>query len=130
MVDESDSGLPQELVDLIQYRATAYEIETVTVLKGPLATTLVKEAERRGKEPVDLLADIIEIVLRERYFSQILDGKSFPPKPAQRALDIDDDLTAAINKVAVARGVSGKRLVESILKAIVEDDLFAAILDR
>lgn len=130
MSDDAGNGLPQELVDLIQHKTTAYEIETVTVLKGPLATTLVKEAERRGKEPVELLADIIDAVLTERFFQEVLDGKNFPHDPQNLAPDLDADLAAAIDKAAAARGTTGKRLVESIMKAIVEDDLFATILDR
>lgn len=49
------------------------DIAVDTILRGPLAKTLLAEAAKRGVEPVVLLADIIEAVLTDDLVAAVLD---------------------------------------------------------
>lgn len=42
-------------------------------LRGELSATLLKEAQSRGVKPIDLMADIINTVLRENLVKAVLD---------------------------------------------------------
>lgn len=48
------------------------EINCEFTLKGELAKCLVENAERFGKEPVDLLADVVEKVLKHDLIDVVL----------------------------------------------------------
>lgn len=52
------------------------EIDCEVQLRGELAKRLVEEAEYRGVDPVELLADLIEVVLGEDKIDELLG----PPK--------------------------------------------------
>lgn len=42
-------------------------------VRGPLADKLILEAERRERQPVDLLADIVSLVLEQDLVAAVLD---------------------------------------------------------
>lgn len=49
------------------------QLEINLTLRNHLATRLFEEARRRGKRPVDLLADIIENVIADDLFAAVLE---------------------------------------------------------
>lgn len=55
--------------------AGKHEITGETRLTGPLAEALLKHAKDRQREPVELLADIVETVLRENLVDAVLDDR-------------------------------------------------------
>ena len=52
-----------------------HEITVETVLRGELARTLIEHAEARHKRPIDVFADLVEIILRENMVDAILDDR-------------------------------------------------------
>lgn len=44
-------------------------------LRGRLADTLIRHAEKRGRKPSDLLADIIETVLNDDIVDAVMDDR-------------------------------------------------------
>lgn len=50
-----------------------YELTNEFTLKGELARTLLQHSAARQREPVEVLADLIEIILRDNLVDAILD---------------------------------------------------------
>jgi hypothetical protein len=124
--------------------AETLEIETITTFRGPLAERLLKLASERKREPVEIVADIVELGingetsadasrikvlcnelddLRKRY-QRLMDGAlpkskpTFPPKTR-----------ATLEAAAAARKLKVDDLIYEIIVMVAADDLFAAVLD-
>lgn len=54
-------------------REVAAPIDFSGQLRGPLARKVAQEAERRNREPADLVADLLEKVIEDDLFAAILD---------------------------------------------------------
>jgi hypothetical protein len=52
---------------------TVLEITVEATLKNGLAERLIQEAAARSREPVDLLAEIVETVIKDDLFAAVLD---------------------------------------------------------
>ncbi len=134
------------------------EIETVTNLTGPLAERLIKLAAIVGKEPVDALADIVErglspkargglprrgpiqrnrsddrrVAALQREMDELrskLRAATQRP-PDDRALRFAPDIEQFLKAEAKARNMKVEALLRAIIEAVVEDRLFAAVLDQ
>lgn len=112
------------------------EIEFDLKLRGDLSATLDEEAKRRGEPPAELLADLIETLLKKRRFD-ILDQEPpavAPPKPRDRSgyhVYLGENVVEVLAKEAQQRGMgSGKALAEVLLTMIALDKLFVALLDN
>lgn len=49
------------------------EIEVTAVFKNQMARKIMDEAKKRGREPVELMADVIEIVADHNLWQAVLD---------------------------------------------------------
>lgn len=92
------------------------EVDVAVNLRGPLAKSLLSLSGAMGVTPVNALADIVKsaLSLKER----------------QHALRMNSQIWDGIALKAKSMGTTRDELAARLLKTIVEDDLFSAVLDQ
>lgn len=50
------------------------EIDITITLKNELADKIVREAAKRGRTPVDIMADVVEAVVNDDLWAAVLDN--------------------------------------------------------
>ena len=120
------------------------EIETTTTLRGPLAERLLVLAKARSREPVEQVADIVERALKEegrfednlntvRRLTRELGSlrQRYQEAVAARptAVEYLPKMQDALSAEARRRNLSLDKLVYEIIRAVVDDNLFTAVLD-
>ena len=106
--------------------ADVLEIETTTILRGPLAESLVKLAEECGRTPVDQMADIVEWALKGEFQPEsTIENEASPASVTDYLPAVNDALVAEARR----RRVSIGRLVRDVVTAVARDNLFSAVLD-
>lgn len=63
----------QCLPSLIAPSSAGPEIRIETELRGKLAAKLIAEAKKRGRQPVELIAAVVELVIADDLFAAVLD---------------------------------------------------------
>ncbi len=51
-----------------------HELEITMTLRGPLAAGLLTEAKKRKRRPIDVLADVVETVIKDDLFKAVLEN--------------------------------------------------------